>query len=122
MSHRVGDYVRALIDDVTGRVVGWRTPADEDQLNETVLLSDVSSFDPSGTADSTPAILEAARRLRAGGVVELPPNAKVLIDTALTVPFGVTLRQALQGFRPRLAMKGISRPSALACSSRTSRA
>jgi hypothetical protein len=32
MSHRVGDYVRALIDDVTGEIVGFRTPADEDQL------------------------------------------------------------------------------------------
>lgn len=31
-TYRVGDYVRALIDQVTGKVVGWRTPADTDQL------------------------------------------------------------------------------------------
>lgn len=29
---RVGDYVRALIDEATGKVVGWRTPADENQF------------------------------------------------------------------------------------------
>jgi hypothetical protein len=32
MSHRVGDYVRALIDQATGKIRGFRTPADEDQL------------------------------------------------------------------------------------------
>lgn len=31
-TYRVGDYVRALIDQVTGKVVGWRTPADTDQM------------------------------------------------------------------------------------------
>jgi hypothetical protein len=31
-TYRVGDYVRALIDQVTGKVRGFRTPADTDQL------------------------------------------------------------------------------------------
>ena len=33
-TYRIGDYARALIDQVTGKVVGWRTPADEDQLTD----------------------------------------------------------------------------------------
>jgi len=32
MTIRVGDFVRALIDQTTGKVVGWRTPADENQF------------------------------------------------------------------------------------------
>lgn len=54
--YRVGDYVRALIDQVTGKVVGWRTPADTDQLidslaepgKRTVAVDAITAVDTTG--------------------------------------------------------------------------
>ncbi len=62
----------------------------QSKMRDIVSAADYSGYDQTGASDCKAAILAAAVAIGMGGVVYVP--GKALIDTALTVPAGVTLK------------------------------